>query len=165
MSDEHSGPHVGNGTLPSILYHCAPIPLRAGSVIEPGNWGRLIDRYESDNGQVQVNALNEIALEFARQTYAPSKPSRLNCLFVIEDEEGARVYRDAHQPAGLIYKVEPVEAFGPVHIGNYTFPVQTHLGRYVPQTFARFRSYWVDEASENREVLISCAARILGRVG
>jgi hypothetical protein len=59
---------------PVTYFHCAPMRLAAGSIIEPGNWGRMLRLYEVTNGQIQGNVLNEALLEFARQLHAPTAP-------------------------------------------------------------------------------------------
>lgn len=146
------------------MYHSSPVPLGVGSIIEPGNWGRIVRTYSGASGNVPINGLNEIALELARLAYNPGAPSRLACVFAVETVEGAASYRDMHHRAGIIYKVEPIEPEASMHVGNYQIPIATHGDAFVGQALERFRSYWVDMHTAQREVLLSCPIRILERL-
>jgi hypothetical protein len=55
------------------LYHCSPAWLEPGSVIRPGNYGRVLKL----NGPKHNHWLREEMLEFVRKHAFPDKPSRL----------------------------------------------------------------------------------------
>ena len=62
------------------LYHYCPVPLENGSVITPGNWGRIIRQYPMpDNCNAIV--VKELLLENIRLRLYPSYPSRLESVF------------------------------------------------------------------------------------
>lgn len=55
---------ANGGSVATTYFHCAPLTLSPGSVIEPGNWGRLLDLYETVNQQVQLNVLGRRFLKW-----------------------------------------------------------------------------------------------------
>lgn len=61
----------------SDLFHVAPIPLKEGSIILPGNWGRILTKIGSRHSAF----LSESLLESARQQSFPDYPSRLDAAF------------------------------------------------------------------------------------
>lgn len=72
-------------------FHLAGAPLAVGSVILPGNWGRIIKRTGWQHGQ----ALRELALEGARIDRFPTRPSRFECAFAFVEEREAQWFRQA----------------------------------------------------------------------
>jgi len=63
-------------TMTDTYYHCAPIALSAGSIIQPGNWGRIIRQYLSSDGGTFAVGFRERILEDIRAMHYPEKPSR-----------------------------------------------------------------------------------------
>ena len=59
------------------FFHLSGGLLGEGSVILPGNWGRILRAY----GWQHPQAAKEMILEAARLRIAPGKPSRLECCF------------------------------------------------------------------------------------
>ncbi|MDH0899656.1 DUF2441 domain-containing protein [Comamonas aquatica] len=94
------------------LFHVAPIPLGVGSVIEPGNWGRLM-RF---NDQQSFVVRRERIFEEVRAAHYPGKPSRMNCIFCLVFSSDAAAYRDEFGPRNIIYEVEATRESAPVHI-------------------------------------------------
>lgn len=58
----------------TTFFHIAPMLLGAGSVILPGNWGRVLKLYTNANDVFY----REHILETIRANEYPDKPSRLN---------------------------------------------------------------------------------------
>ncbi len=99
------------------LYHCCPIPLEIGSVIKPGNWGRVLHLYNSK--QVNFVLMREYMLEAYRQNEYPDKPSRLNAVFCLPTEEEAKKYQNNNNEWSIIYKVAPIKKAYTIHNGDY----------------------------------------------
>lgn len=121
------------------LYHAAPIPLGAGSVIEPGNFGRCIQLHPIGSHV----AHRELAYEHVRQNSFPQKPSRLNSIFLLLSKNEAIEYRSLNTPSSLIYEVEVLNTAAKHHatyidlvcgMQNPPEPV-SHLYRHA-------QSYW-----------------------
>lgn len=62
--------------MTNTLYHVSPILLGVGSIIEKGNWGRIIKKYTDKNANSVL--FREIILEMIRSEHYPDKPSRLD---------------------------------------------------------------------------------------
>lgn len=77
--------------------------LAPGSIIQPGNWGRVIRAFGWQHGQ----ALREMALEQARLAYNPKLPSRMDAAFVMPTAEEARTFRTNSQgfQQHILYRV------------------------------------------------------------
>lgn len=100
----------------TTLFHAAPIPLAPGSVILPGNWGRIL----ASMGEGHSSWAREQELESVRAEFYPSKPSRLKAAFCCPSEEGLRVYqRTRGGRHDLLYEVELVDACAPRHLADW----------------------------------------------
>lgn len=94
------------------LYHVAPIPLGAGSVIEPGNFGRLMARNDAGS----FIAHREAVYECVRAKRFANKPSRMESIFCCLNEDGVREYRAQFNPLSICYEVELVDWGKPFHV-------------------------------------------------
>jgi hypothetical protein len=70
-------------------FHFAPIMLAPGSIIEPGNFGRIIRQ----RGAAHNLYRREMIFEAVRQQHFSSRPSRLDCLFCFPTQEEAELCR------------------------------------------------------------------------
>jgi len=68
------------------FFHAVSLPLAPGSVIEPGNWGRMLKNYmaKQDDGTL----LRKTLFEQVRCQDFPDRPSRLNGIFLGETAKG-----------------------------------------------------------------------------
>lgn len=66
------------------FFFACSYPLGEGSVVLPGNWGRIIG---INPDQQQEYILKERAIEQIRQHDFPERPSRLRCIFLCETLE------------------------------------------------------------------------------
>lgn len=103
------------------LYHVCPTWLDQGSIIRPGNYGRIVRQL----GQAHPRWGTEQILEAVRSTDYPNKPSRLSSAFGCEDAEVARVFRARNCLTALIYEVELVDPDAPIHITDFNY-IQTY---------------------------------------
>jgi hypothetical protein len=88
--------------------------LARGAVILPGNWGRVIRAL----GWRHSEALKEMALESARRSRFPSRPSRLDCAFAFPTADEARNFRAriASFANHILYRVRLADPSAPLHI-------------------------------------------------
>lgn len=98
-------------------YHCTSVMLRTGSIIEPGNWGRIIRKA----GWAHNYSGREVTLEHIRQASFPDLPSRLDSAFFFDDENEARFYAnsDGRELTMLPYEVELLDPQAPRHTGDW----------------------------------------------
>jgi hypothetical protein len=106
-------------------FHFTMARLAPGSVIEPGNWGRLLRKYQNapaTNG-AQFGAVwvltRELVFELERTRNFPTRPSRFCATFCFTDRANAEVYRSLNdQPhAQVLHEVEHVTPAAPSHVG------------------------------------------------
>lgn len=98
-------------------YHCSSALLRSGSIIEPGNWGRIIRK----TGWAHNQSAREVILEHVRQASFPSSPSRLESAFFFDDENEARFYAnsDGREFTMVPYEVELLDPAAPRHASDW----------------------------------------------
>jgi hypothetical protein len=89
--------------------------LRPGSIIEPGNFGRVIRAIGINHAHWQ----REQALEAARAVNYPCKPSRLAAAFVSVDENEARSFR-ARIPGFAFHVLYRVSLVDPTAQSHFT---------------------------------------------
>ena len=143
-----------------IFYHVAPITLGEGSIIMPGNWGRMLMMHDALNPVL----FREHVFELVRMKNFADKPSRLQCVFAVETADEAARYRAAHQPNGLIYEVRVEAEKCAVHRGNYDFTVSPDLT--YPRGFHDLaHRYWSELRNDCIEVLIPAPVRIMRGLG
>lgn len=141
---------------------CTPQRLRVGSIVEPGNWGRIIRTYRADAGENRFRLYRELAFEFGRRVHKPEAPSRMNCLFLCPTLAEAAEFRDRASPISVLNEVELVDTEAPVHLTTWTlFDNLTPQATYAVLEQAA-QSYWLDSPSTQREALVGGAARIVG---
>src|ERR1700731_1778076 len=82
-------------------YFACTLMLERGSVIRPGNWGRMVRAIGSGHPEWQ----REVILEEVRKVEFPNAPSRLECAFVIDDLPEAQYYVSKASAISLGYQV------------------------------------------------------------
>ncbi|WP_112964736.1 DUF2441 domain-containing protein [Agrobacterium tumefaciens] len=97
-----------------IFYHCAPIKLGVGSIIEPGNWGRIISLVAYRHNHYH----REMVFEHVRSIVKPQAPSRMDALFAFMSLEEAREYCALENlRASLIYECETIDDDAKTYLG------------------------------------------------
>lgn len=105
----------------NMLYHSSPVLLEIGSVILPGNYGRVIGAV----GEGHPHWERETELERVRSIYHPEKPSRLNSCFCCSNLESLNLYVEAikkNSPNSfwpVIYEVEKVDPEAGEHRSDF----------------------------------------------
>ena len=102
-------------------YYCYSLPLEPGSIIKPGNWGRIINTYTPESSPNSWLFSRELIFEQIRLSEFPEKPSRLESIFLCLDEATIKEFKIAtNRNLDIIYKVELVDSGEPQHTGDYT---------------------------------------------
>ena len=90
-------------------YHLAGGKLGPGSIVDPGNWGRIVRIH----GWNHTAATREMALEGARISKFSAFPSRLDCCFAFASLDEAKAFQTG--PNGfnthLLYRVTLIDPF------------------------------------------------------
>ncbi|MEK9285307.1 hypothetical protein MTR72_37835 [Bradyrhizobium sp. ISRA442] len=122
-----------------IYFHLAPILLSAGSIIEPGNFGRILRLV----GPSHPLHRREMAYEAVRQGSFTDRPSRLECLFGFLTRGEAALYGSGIQgyASSVLYEIESAES--DPHIADANNGVQ-HFGlpSFDPDVIAYYWGGW-----------------------
>jgi hypothetical protein len=104
-------------------FYCYSLPLEVGSVIRPGNWGRILRTYTPQSSPNAWILTRELAYELVRMRSFAQKPSRFQSIFVCFTEADLNDFRiTANRRLDLGYEVELVEPQALSHIGDWTLP-------------------------------------------
>lgn len=120
-----------------VCYHIGPAQLGAGSIIEPGQFGRVIRCLGSRHTLFH----RESALEYVRQNEFPSFVSRLDCVFASMTQIGAMQFiNDVRRatPHDAVYEAELVDPAAPAQWGEWN---NVGVGND-PVNFDWARAYW-----------------------
>ena len=84
-------------------FHWCSTSLDIGSIIQPGNWGRIVRKFGWNHG----HSGNEAALEHIRLTEFSHLPSRLDAAFYLADQQAASFYGQGQvNHLMVLYEVE-----------------------------------------------------------
>jgi hypothetical protein len=112
-------------------YHLSGGLLATGSIIEPGNWGRIIRAW----GWQHPHALRELALEHARLSRFNHRPSRLESAFALMSLGEAKLFgQEPGFEKHLLYRVSLCDENAKSHV--------TDSRLCMPR--GSFRSDWAD---------------------
>jgi hypothetical protein len=154
-------------------YHLTMTRLGTGSVIQPGNWGRLIRKYENGTDRPSGNfggnlagwmIAREMVFELERIRGFADKPSRLESTFSFRDRDHAERYRQAHDVsrAQVLHEVEFINPTSPTHeaaVSLLDWPPNNHSFLVVMTNMAL--EYWRGaSAGTVREVVSHSPLRV-----
>lgn len=145
----------------TTYYHSAPLVLQEGSIIEAGNWGRILNCYRTDgNGNAWLLA-RELAFEAIRSSEFSDSPSRLSSCFVFEKFKDANQYQREFSRWNTIYEVELLNSDAPTHRGGFNL-VQFPDGNteFLPVVVDWARKYWRGEEVQVPEIVTNSPLRI-----
>ncbi|WFU69440.1 hypothetical protein [Bradyrhizobium sp. CB2312] len=150
-------------------FHLTPIRLAPGSIVQPGNWGRIIRKYQSPSSNLQTfgNAwlmARELIFESVRAAQFSAKPSRLDAAFCCLDEASARAYQNQADGAQIqtLHEVELVDPTKPTHqaplpMVDYPPPMTP----FIEQTTLRAVQYWSGDPNGNQEIVTLSPLRVV----
>ena len=135
-------------------FHLAGTLISNGSIIDPGNYGRIIRMH----GWAHTQALREMAIETARLARFPEMPSRLDCCFAFLTAAEARFYQGTVAGFGyhILYRVSLAQKNAKVHIANYKglIPIGQLNGTWPD-------SYWKPDPDANWQLAASADPPII----
>jgi hypothetical protein len=154
----------------TTYFHSAPLWLDPGSVIRPGNFGRILSNYRVPINADQALMLSrEMVFENVRVTRYPTLPSRFSSCFVFESLDDANFYRNAFTPWNAIYEVRITDENQPRHRGGFdlvTFPSLAEGQHYelLPWALANAETYWSGQNAQRAEILTKSPISIVHMV-
>jgi hypothetical protein len=136
--------------------------LRPDSIIEAGNWGRIIrSLYRVGQADHDYRLHREMVYEFGRRIFNPLAPSRLDCFFACPTLEAADQYKQSNGPANIILRVEPLDPDTSVFTTSWAM-FGSVAGTDLLGVEARIADYWSGGATNNLEVLVDGPVRVVG---
>lgn len=147
--------------MPQRYYYCYSLPLEAGSVIKPGNWGRILKKYTPQTSPNCWLLVRELINETVRRETFPQKPSRFDAIFLCLTENDLIEFRDANnRRLDIAYEVEVMDENAPSHLGDLTLPNMVNTDDYA--VFEnRARLYWQGENIVKPELITTSSIRII----
>ena len=149
--------------MTSYFFACS-YPLAPGSVVEPGNWGRIVRMYNTRGFGNPWILFREEVLEQVRATHYPVKPSRLDGIFLCESEEQLRDFlSNSDRPLDLAYEVVLTDESAPLHRGclaHLDFAHQENLSTFT----SKAHEYWAGDNPQQVEILTTSSIRIVARI-
>jgi len=141
-------------------YFACSYPLEVGSVVLPGNWGRIISMYNTNgfgNAWVQYR---EDVFEKVRRKKFPDKPDRLESIFLCETKDDLSGFIAANNRGlDILYEVELLDNNKPIHKGCLQY-----LDFNQQENYASFESkaieYWKAENVQSGEIVTTSRVRI-----
>ncbi len=146
------------------VYWLCPYPLRPESIVEPGNWGRVL-RQMSIASQLRLGMiLREYVFEIERLRNFPTLPSRFDAIFLLKDIESSIEFRKSSgRIHDCLYEVALCEPG--------TEPFEAALGlstlkgdETVDQLEELARRYWAGGGDGPRELLVESPIRVVRRI-
>lgn len=141
-------------------YYCCSLPLEPGSIIKPGNWGRIIKTYTPQASPNSWLLVRELIFEKVRQENFPDKPSRFDSIFLCFSENDIKEFRNSNNRfLDVIYKVELVDQNRPTHTADYTLANIQQNDNF--STFVeKAKKYWEGEEISKAELVTTSRIRI-----
>jgi hypothetical protein len=148
------------------LYHFAPLRLGAGSIIEPGNFGRLLGRYMPSEKRPFGNAWmlsRELIFEQLRPHHLPS---RFSCCYALPTPRDVECYRKLVDPnfQQVLHEVAIVDESQAQHRGARSFVTMQDDVVFLGPTQAKAAKYWAGDPgdpAEGYELLANSSLRVV----
>lgn len=141
-------------------FYCYSLPLEVGSVIRPGNWGRILRAYTPQSSPNPWLLTRELAYELVRERSFPQKPSRFDCIFVCMSEADLNEFRSSsNRHIDLGYEVELVDPQASCHIGDWTLPNMQNTDN-LPAFENKAALYWQGQNIVKPELITLSPIRI-----
>lgn len=150
----------------NTFFHLASVLLAPGSVIEPGNYGRMLRAYKPGVHDPWRLA-TELVFEQVRKTTRPDAVSRLGACFVFADQAAAVNERALlGDDMAVTYEVELVDDAQPRFVGDFSLMSEAFALRgvalpFLPRVEALATKYWHGEPAGTQEILTTSALRVL----
>lgn len=142
------------------FYFLSSLSLAPGSIVQPGNWGRIIEKYETPSANRQTfGSLNliarELMFEMVRAETYPDKPSRLLAAFCCPSLADMQQYRPKADPYGfqIVYEVDLVDPAKQTHFAPLAMIDFAENTFFLMETRARADRYWSGHPDGPREIV------------
>lgn len=148
------------------VYYICSYPLTPGSIIQKGNWGRIISLRKIDPGSGYI--ISELIYEQIRAENYNDKPSRLDVAFVCSNLDSAKEFkkdRSSFTPVEeIIYEVEPIYPNANSFETDWSLVQRFNLT--IGQIEEAAHKYWRAEITgdNKKEILFDSDIKIIRRI-
>jgi hypothetical protein len=149
--------------MAETYFHIAYGHLGEGSIIQPGNWGRIIRRYPVQQSTQPLMA-RELIFELVRVNEFSNKPSRLAAAFVFEKQEDALTFLHKERKYDVLHEVEFVNPTAPSHRADSILKWPDGNLPFISSIEELARSYWSGNNISVPEIITSSPLRVLGTI-
>lgn len=154
------------------IFHMTAIRLEPGSIIKPGNWGRILRRYQRIHANNQSFGdpwilSRELIFEMVRRQSYPDKPSRWESAFCFLSPDDIAPYRQVNDSGKLniVYRVEIVDDDAPKHFGGLdALSWLPEGGVFVENYEAIAAMYWSQPLPGPQELVTTSRLRVLEEI-
>jgi hypothetical protein len=144
-------------------FHLCSVQLAPGSVILPGNWGRIVSRYRQTDPQAGWRVAMEQIFEAARLRVRPQAPGRLTSCFVFDSLDVAMQAAPRMGFVNMLYSVELVDPSAALHRADFDLITRCMTAEntaFMPKAMLAAEMYWSGEVSGAPEILTASSLRI-----
>lgn len=144
------------------FFHVCTLILEPGSIIKPGNFGRVIQLYRQRD--LNILPTRELCFEIVRLKQYPDKPSRLSCLFLSPTLEHAVRYVRNHCFSSLIYEVEIIDPNVRIFHGEMSLlaaGMPDESTPVIPHLMGLASVYWRGISEITEQYLVESAIKII----
>ena len=149
---------------PIVTYFfCCSMLLAPGSVVEPGNWGRIIKLYKPSMNANAWALARELIFERVRlQNYA-EKPSRFDALFLCFTELDLQEFRSMNsRPIDISYEVKLVDPEAASHTADWSTATTEQTDDFAAVE-RRAHTYWQAQNIRQRELVTLSPIKVVRR--
>ncbi|MET3518124.1 hypothetical protein ABIC63_005934 [Pseudacidovorax sp. 1753] len=154
----------------ATLFHATSAYLAPDSVIEPGNYGRILRLYPHDQTNVGNGwrLATELAFEEKRVRCFPNLPSRLRSCFAFPDREAAAAARGRMATLDVLYEVELADPDAPQHVGDFDLISRCYTAAqgdlFLQKVDDASDVYWSGRGLGVKELLTAGGLRVVRRI-
>lgn len=146
-------------------YWLGGYPLENGSIVLPGNWGRIVNSYQNTSEGSVMIYLREKILEDVRVRDFPSLPSRTTSIFLCESIGNAKLFRDANgRFLDILYEVELLDKEKPLFRTDWSYLNWPSTPFFLKQFEEMAYLYWKAENIQNPEILTESRIKIIRKI-
>lgn len=139
--------------MKSYFFLCS-YPLKPGSVVLPGNWGRILALYKAEARKLRREAI----FEEARLKIAPEAPSRFSAAFVFDSIDVAVSFLP-DRPLDLLYLVDLEDEQQPTFRADMKLVPQPDMEDSLIREHAS--RYWSGHSSLEEPEILTLSALVI----
>ena len=146
------------------FYYLCSYPLGPESLIQKGNWGRIMRLNLIDQNSAPY-LIRELAFEKIRIEEFPDRPSRFKSVFLCPSIESTREFKKVRPSFDIIYEVVPLDDSANSFEADWSL-IKNPTNKNIPQVEEEARIYWSSSitSDDKKEIVIESDLKILRKL-